>query len=116
MVVVTIPGGATGMTHSLYVGWSTDTTVLAAEVLLGTSSDTDTVITLPKLVASIYGSGGLILTVVTLPRCISLAVGNQRNVFGAAAALTVSTVAGQLIITANLFNADLTSGESLRVV
>ena len=42
--------------------------------------------------------------------------GNSRNLFGAATALTVDSVAGQLILSVGTFNATLLSGEDVRLV
>ena len=114
--VTIVGGGAIAMSHTLYAGFSADTAVNAAEVLTGASSDTDSV-TLPTATGSQYlwvwrsdTDGGD-------PTEIHIAGGgNQRNIFGVAAALTVDSIDGQLIVTITTQNAGLLSGESLRVV
>ena len=111
-----LTGGAVSTAHDLYAGWSTDTTVTAAEVLLGADTDTDT-LTLPT------GTGNQYLWVWRAdedggdPSEVHIAGGgNQRNTFGPASALTVSSIAGQLIVTITTQNVSLLGGESIRVV
>ena len=113
---IALSGPAPATAHDLWAGFSADTTVTESEVLAGASSDTNSVI-VPTGTGSLYlfiwradADGGD-------PTEVHIAGGgNQRNVFGTASALTVSGVAGQLIVSVNTFNADLTSGETLRVV
>ena len=110
-------GGSTPVqTHDLWVGWSTDNTVTETEVLAGVSSDTATA-TLPT------GSGNQFLWVWRSnvdggdPSEVYIAGGlNVRNTLGAAAALTVSGVAGQIIVSVTSQNVGLLGGENVRVV
>ena len=100
---------------NIYVGWSSDTTISAADVLAGASSGTNTA-TIPTATGNqylfvwrsdtdggdpdeVYVGGG----------------GNVRNSFGSTTALTVSSIAGQLIVSVTTQNATLLSGESLTV-
>ena len=107
---------ATAVADDLYAGWSSDTAVLAAEVLLGVGANADT-LTLPTDTGSQYlwvwrsdTDGGD-------PAEVHIAgAGNSRNTFGPAAALTVDSTAGQLIVSVQTLNAGLLGGESLRVV
>ena len=117
VATITIPGGGTPVTsHDLWAGWSADASVIASEVLAGASSDSDSV-TLPTAAGSQYlfvwradADGGD-------PDEVHIAGGgNQRNLFGDATALTVDSVAGQLIVTITTQNAGLLSGETLRIV
>ena len=117
VATITIAGGATPTTmHNLYVGWSSDTAVDATEVLSGAFSDTNSA-TIPTDTGTLYlwvwrsdSDGGD-------PTEVHIAGGgNSRNTFGVASALTVDSVAGQLIITVGTLNADVNSGETLRVV
>ena len=104
------------MTHDLYVGWSADTAVTESEVLAGQESDTASVV-IPTATGSQYlwvwrsdTDGGD-------PTEVHISGGgNQRNIFGAATALTVDGNAGQVIVSAVLQNAGLLSGETVRVV
>ena len=115
--VVTINGiGGTIPTpnHALYVGWSGDTTPEDSEFTA--SSDTHT-ITVPTATGSLYliiwrsdADGGD-------PTEVHISGGgNSRNLFDVAMAYTLNGVAGQVIVSGNTFNADFTSGETLRVV
>ena len=117
VATVTIAGGAAPVqVHNLWAGWSADTTVTATEVLAGASSDSDTV-TLPAASGSMYQWIWRSDTDGGDPSEVHIAGGgNQRNLFGVATALTVDGVAGQLIVTITTANADLLSGEELRVV
>ena len=117
VLTITVAGGTTpGMTHDLYVGWSPDTTVTESEVLAGQDSDTASAV-IPTATGSQFlwvwrsdTDGGD-------PTEVHIAGGgNQRNIFEAATALTVSGNAGQLIVSAVLQNAGLLSGETVRVV
>ena len=102
--------------NDLYTGWSTDATVTESEVLAGASSTTNTV-TIPNATGAQYhwiwradADGGD-------PSEVHVAGGgNGRNGYGPASALTVDGVAGQLIVSGVRQNADLLSGETLRVV
>ena len=118
VLTITVAGGTTpGMTHDLYVGWSADTTVTESEVLAGQDSDTASA-SYPggHWQPSTSGSGAPIRMAVIPLRSTSAGGGNQRNIFEAATALTVSGNAGQLIVSAVLQNAGLLSGETVRVV
>ena len=108
-------GSTPGQTHDLWVGWSTDNTVTETEVLAGVSSDTATA-TLPT------GTGNQFLWVWRSnldggdPSEVYIAGGlNVRNTLGAAAALTVSGVAGQIIVSVTSQNVGLLGGENVRV-
>ena len=102
--------------HDLYTGFSPDATVTEAEVLAGASSSTDTV-TIPSASGLQFhwiwradADGGD-------PTEVHIAGGgNGRNGYGAAIALTVDAVPGQLIVTVVVSNADLLSDSLLRVV
>ena len=108
-------GSTPVQTHDLWVGWSTDNTVTETEVLAGVSSDTATA-TLPT------GTGNQFLWVWRSnldggdPSEVYIAGGlNVRNTLGAAAALTVSGVAGQIIVSVTSQNVGLLGGENVRV-
>ena len=109
-------GGTPAQTHDLWAGWSTDDTVTETEVLAAASSDTNTV-TLPTSTGNQYlfiwrsdTDGGD-------PDEVHIAgAGNTRNSFGAAAALTVSGNAGQVIVSVTTQNSGLLGGEDVRVV
>ena len=108
-------GSTPGQTHDLWVGWSTDNTVTETEVLAGVSSDTATA-TLPT------GTGNQFLWVWRSnldggdPSEVYIAGGlNVRNTLGAAAALSVSGVAGQIIVSVTSQNVGLLGGENVRV-
>ena len=110
-------GGSTPVqTHDLWVGWSADNAVTEAEVLAGASSDSATA-TLPT------GAGNQFLWVWRSnldggdPSEVHIAGSlNLRNTLGPAVALTVSGVAGQLIVSVITQNVGLLGGENLRVV
>ena len=96
--------------------WSADTTITEAEVLAGTSSDTNSVV-IPN------ATGGQYLVIWRAdadggdPSEIHISGGgNQRNTFGNAVALTVDGVAGQVVHTVTTQNATFLSGETVRVV
>ena len=108
-------GSTPVQTHDLWVGWSTDNTVTETEVLAGVSSDTATA-TLPT------GTGNQFLWVWRSnldggdPSEVYIAGGlNVRNTLGAAAALSVSGVAGQIIVSVTSQNVGLLGGENVRV-
>ena len=109
-------GGAAPTDHELWVGWSADATVSEAEVLAGSSSDTNTA-TIPTATGNQYlfvwranADGGD-------PTEVHISGGgNQRNTFGTATALQVDGVDGQLIVSVTTQNAGLLSSESVRVV
>ena len=88
-----------------------------SEVLAGASDDSDT-ITLPDETGSSVHVryGALMMTAAILTEVHVSGGGNSRNLFGAAAALTVDSVAGQLIVSVGTFNATLLSGEDVRLV
>ena len=117
VATVTIAGGAMPpTTHALYVGWSVDTTVDAAEVLAGAESDTSSV-TIPTDTGSLYLFVWRSDTDGGDPTEVHIAGGgNARNTFGPASALTAGGVDGQLIVTVGTLNAGVNSGETLRVV
>ena len=117
VATVTIAGGAMPTTtHSLYVGWSVDTAVDAAEVLAGAESDTSSV-TIPTDTGSLYLFVWRSDTDGGDPTEVHIAGGgNARNTFGPASALTAGGVDGQLIVTVGTLNAGVNSGETLRVV
>ena len=102
--------------HDLIVGWSADTTVTDGELNAGTTSTTDT-LTIPTETGNDYlfiwrsdADGGD-------PSEVHIAGGlNVRNTLGAATARTLDSVAGQLIVSVVVWNADLNSGLTLRVV
>ena len=102
--------------HDLYTGWSPDATVTESEVLAGASSSTDTV-TIPNATGGQFhwiwradADGGD-------PTEVHVAGGgNGRNGYGPASALTVDGTPGQLIVSVGQQNANLLSGETLRVV
>ena len=109
-------GSTPVLTHDLWMGWSADNTVTETEVLAGVSSDTGTA-TLP------LGTGNQFLWVWRSnldggdPSEVHIAGGiNVRNTLGAAAALTVSGVAGQLIVSVTSQNVGLLGGENVRVL
>ena len=114
---VSIPGGSAPVqTHNLYAGWSADATVTESEVLAAAMSDTDSV-TLPTDTGQQYLFVWRSDTDGGDPSEVHIAGGgNLRNTFGSAAALTVSSVAGQRIVTVSTQNAGLLGGETLRVV
>ena len=108
-------GSTPVQTHDLWVGWSTDNTVTETEVLAGVSSDTATA-TLPT------GTGNQFLWVWRSnldggdPSEVYIAGGlNVRNTLGAAGALSVSGVAGQIIVSVTSQNVGLLGGENVRV-
>ena len=108
-------GSTPVQTHDLWVGWSTDNTVTETEVLAGVSSDSATA-TLPT------GTGNQFLWVWRSnldggdPSEVYIAGGlNVRNTLGAAGALTVSGVAGQIIVSVTSQNVGLLGGENVRV-
>ena len=113
----TIVGGTTPVqTHNLYVGWSADAVVTAAEVLLGASSDTDSAV-LPAETGQMYTWAWRSDTDGGDPTEVHWGGGgNQRNIYGAASALEVDGVAGQLIVSANTQNASVLSGVEVRLV
>lgn len=103
-------------THDLICGWSADAIISDAELTAGAMSTSNIVIipdetgTLYLFIwradvdggdpSEVYISGGL----------------NVRNTLTAAVARQVDTIAGQLIVGVQGWNAGLSSGESLRVV
>ena len=117
VLTITIAGGTTpAPTHSLYVGWSVDTAVDAAEVLAGAESDTSSV-TIPTDTGSLYLFVWRSDTDGGDPTEVHIAGGgNARNTFGPASALMAGGVDGQLIVTVGTLNAGVNSGETLRVV
>ena len=107
-------GGATpAASHALYAGWSADATPADAEFTA--NSDTHE-LNLP------IGTGNLYLIIWRSdadggdPGEVHISGGgNSRNNFGDAADYTLNSVAGKVIVSITTQNADLLSGESLRV-
>ena len=110
-------GGSVPVTaHDLIAGWSADTSISDSEITAGVESPTNSLV-LPTESGSLYmfiwradADGGDPSEV-----HISGAL-NSRNLFATATARIVDTIAGQLIVSVNTFNAALTGGETVRVV
>ena len=107
--------GTPVLVEHIRAGWSTDAAVVAAE-LTATSGNTDTVV-LPTATGFQYlglwraTSDGGDPTEVYFG-----SGGNSRNLFSAATDLTVSGIAGKLIVSVARQNASILSGESVRLV
>ena len=113
VLTVNIPGGTHGPDHALWFGWSADQNPIDSEFLV--SSDTHTVI-VPTATGFLYAiiwrsdaDGGD-------PNEVHFAGGNNiRNTFGVPTAYELDGVAGQVIVSVNTQNADVWSGEEVRV-
>ena len=111
-----VPTPAPVTAHDLIAGWSADTSISDAEITAGATSDTNSIV-LPTETGSFYmfiwradADGGD-------PSEVYISgVLNSRNLFATATARIVNSIAGQLIVSVNTFNAALTGGETVRVV
>ena len=102
--------------HDLIVGWSVDTSISDAELTGGAMSSTDS-LTIPDETGAHYmfawradDDGG------DFTEVHWGGGGNQRNVYGAAVARAVDSIAGQLIITVGAQTAEALSGLVFRGV
>ena len=118
VLTITIPGGGgtPAPMHDLICGWSADAAISDAELSAGAMSSTNTV-TIPLATGTMYlfiwradADGGDPLTVT-----ISGGL-NVRNTLIAAVARTVDSIAGQLLVSVQAWNAGIISSETLMCV